>query len=51
MISNKKPHDLSESGGQAGCNIWCYATLPGNFFCVGGVLVASISSEFSHIFR
>ena len=25
MISGKKPHDLSESGGQAECNIWCYA--------------------------
>ena len=24
MILNKKPHDLSESGGQAECNIWCY---------------------------
>ena len=27
MISGKKTHDLSESGGQAECNIWCYATL------------------------
>ena len=25
MISGKKPRDLSESGGQAGCNIFCYA--------------------------
>ena len=25
MISGKKPRDLSESGGQAECNIWCYA--------------------------
>ena len=28
MILGKKPHDLPESGGQAECNIWCYATLP-----------------------
>ena len=24
----KKTRDLSESGGQAGCNIWCYVMLP-----------------------
>ena len=50
MISGKKPRDLSESGGQAGCNIWCMQRCHGNFVCAGGVLVSSISSEFPHVF-
>ena len=51
MISNKKPHDLSESGGQADAIFGVMQRCHGNFFCVGGVLVAGISSEFPHIFR
>ena len=31
MILGKKPHDLSESCGQAECNIWCYAAMATSF--------------------
>ena len=41
MISGKKPRDLSESGGQAGCNIFgVMQRCNGNFFCVGDIFVS-----------
>ena len=51
MILNKKPMICQNRVVKRNAIFGVMQRCHGNFFCVGGVLVAGISSEFSHVFR
>ena len=51
MISGKNPMICQNRVVKRNAIFGVMQRCHGNFFCGGGVLVASISSEFPHVFR